>query len=126
MKNSVSHPSFDIYERVYVFVLAVLKFIRTVPHNEVNRVLIQQLIRAVTSIGANLNEASGGESKSDFIHKISVAKKEARETLYWLELLQDHNNLQSEEIRKIIQECSEIVKILSKILLNTQKFRQLK
>ncbi len=77
--------------------------------------IAKQLLRCGTSIGANVEEASGGQSKKDFLSKLSIAYKEARETRYWLRILKDTDYLDNKMFRSIFNDCEEILRILSKI-----------
>jgi four helix bundle protein len=81
-------------------------------------VLSKQLLRSGTSIGANVREASAGQSRKDFLHKMSIASKEARETIYWLELLQS-TELTEIDISALLKEALEIDRILSAIVKTT-------
>lgn len=81
MNDKVNQPE-DIAERAFRFAVVVLKITAMLPKNQINLVLINQLIRCVTSIGANIEEARGGHTKIDFSHSMNIAKKEARETRY--------------------------------------------
>jgi len=83
--------------------------------------LARQLLRSGTSIGANIEEAIGGQSRRDFIAKMAISYKEARESCYWIRLLLDTGYLNSDEARKLLFECNEIVKIIASILLTTKK-----
>ncbi len=82
-------------------------------------ILSKQFIRSATSIGANVQEADAGISKKDFISKMSIASKEARETLYWIQLLQS-TNLVSFNFEEIKKKCEEIVRILTSIVKTSQ------
>ncbi|OQA07130.1 MAG: hypothetical protein BWY67_01797 [Bacteroidetes bacterium ADurb.Bin397] len=84
-------------------------------------ILSKQLLRCGTSIGANVNEAISAESKKDFVHKLGIALKEARETVYWLKLLKDSNYLIQDAFEMNISKCSELIKILSSIILTTKQ-----
>ena len=78
----------DIHDRIYKFVLTVLNEVKKVPRTTENIVLIKQVIRSAGSIGANAAETDGAESKQEFIHKFTIAKKEAKErVLQMLDLL---------------------------------------
>ena len=83
-------------------------------------VLSKQLLRSATSIGANLEEALAGHSKKDFLAKVIISHKEARETRYWLRLIK-HGNLVSVPIDEFINEVNEIINILSAIIQTTKK-----
>ena len=84
-------------------------------------VLSKQLLRAGTSIGANVHEAVSGESKKDFIHKLGIATKEARETQYWLNLLKDSGYIEFAEFSEINASSNELIKILNSIIITTKQ-----
>jgi len=80
-------PTYDLEERTATFGEAVIEFCLELPNSAVNTPLINQLVRAVTSVGAIYCEADDAESKKDFRHKIGLCRKEARETKYWLRMI---------------------------------------
>jgi len=108
-----------VKEKSFKFSLRIIKLYSFLKENK-EYVLSKQLLRSGTSIGANINEALAGESKADFIHKMAIASKEVRETLYWLELLQE-SQLVKQDYSKIIDECSELKKILTSIVKTTKE-----
>lgn len=75
-------------------------------------VLSKQILRSGTSIGANVEEAIGGQSEADFMSKLSIAYKEARETSYWLKLLHETNYIETVEARKYLELCDELQRIM--------------
>ena len=79
-------------------------------------VLSKQLLRSGTSIGANIHEALQGQSKADFIAKMSISLKEGSETEYWLELLFETDYLSEEQYTSIAEDCRELVKMLTSIV----------
>lgn len=81
-------------------------------------ILAKQLVRSGTSIGANIEEAQPGQSRSDFIHKISIALKEARETNYWLRLLEAGELIPKEKLSELIKESDEVKRILAAIIVS--------
>ena len=83
-------------------------------------ILSKQILRSGTSIGANVAEANFAQSKADFISKISIAQKEAAETIYWLELLFETKYIENEEFEKLINLNKEILRLLSKILITAR------
>ncbi len=85
-----------------------------------NNPILKQLLRSATSIGANVNEASTGQTKKDFASKMSIASKEARETLYWLKLL-SNSNWYTVDLSTQVKESNELVKILTKIVKTSQE-----
>jgi four helix bundle protein len=82
-------------------------------------VLSKQLLRSGTSIGANVEEALAGQSRNDFIAKLSIARKEARETRYWLRLLQ-HSQLASIDLAQTLEHNEEILRLLTSIIKSTE------
>jgi len=102
-----------IEERVYRFVIRVVKLVRALPKSDMAAQIIgRQLLRAATSIGANVEESLGAVSRRDFAYKTSIAAKEAREAHYWLRLLRDGGILSPELLVDIIDERLQISKIL--------------
>jgi len=85
------------------------------------RMLAKQYLRAATSIGANVEEAHSGESRADFIHKLGIAQKEARECSYWLRLMADSVVVSSRRLAPIRRETEEIYAVLTAIIVNTKK-----
>jgi four helix bundle protein len=81
----------------------------------------KQYLRSATSIGANLAEAQAGETKADFIHKCSIAQKEARESSYWLLLMQRSELVSEERLHSLLKKTEEISAILTSILVNTKR-----
>ena len=110
-----------IQKKSYAFALEIIKLYKILISEKKEFVLSKQLLRSGTSIGANVNEALSGESKKDFIHKLSIALKEAKETSYWLNLLKDSDYLNGEVFIAIISSCNELIKILSSIILTTKE-----
>jgi four helix bundle protein len=117
-KNKTFKQEFK--KRCFHFSLAVLKIATTLRENRNNWILIDQLVRSATSIGANIVEGGNGTSKKEFVNYFQIAIKSASETLYWLALLREINSSRKTEIDKLIQECTEIKKIISTIILNTK------
>lgn len=101
-------------ERTYKFALRVIKMVNALPNTKVSEVLGRQVLRSATSVGANVEEALGAISKREFIQKMSIAAKEARETHYWLRLIRDAGLLSADQLNPLIQEALEIKMILSK------------
>ena len=105
---------YDIQERAFLYACTIVDFCRPlVTGHPVVRELGRQLLRAGTSVGANLEEADAGESKPDFRHKIAVSRKECRESRYWLRLIVHAENRLKPEASPLIAEASELVAILT-------------
>ena len=109
-----------IVSKSYAFALEVIKLYKILVEKK-EFVLSKQILRSGTSIGANIHEAVGSESKKDFIHKLGIAVKEARETSYWLNLLKDSNYLSNEEFDRLNNLCDELIRILNSIILTTKE-----
>jgi four helix bundle protein len=108
---------FRITERCFKFAVRIVNLCRHLEKQDrVSRTLAHQLLRSGTSIGANVEEAQAGQSKADFTAKMSISRKEARETLYWLRLLKDSHILSRDHLKEIIQEADELVRILTAIV----------
>lgn len=104
----------DVQQRVFQFALDVIDLCNHLPQTEANKIIIRQIIRSVTSIGANIEEALGAFTKNDFTYTMNVAKKESRETNYWLKIISESNPISvRNNMKKILLEGEEIVKILS-------------
>lgn len=111
----------DIHERIYKFVLEVLTKVKQITKTTENLIIIRQVVRSAGSIGANASEADGAESKKEFIHRFTISKKEAKETLYWLTLLTDHNPRLKPKFVAVLDENQQIIAIISKIIINAKK-----
>ena len=110
-----------IQEKSYAFAIRTVKLYRHLSEKKKEFVLSRQLLRSGTAIGANVEEAIGGQSRADFLSKISIAYKEARETRYWLRLLNDTGFLAPREYASISADAVELCRILSAILTTTKK-----
>jgi|SRR3989344_8954086 len=112
---SNNNKEYDLEERTAKFSENIIDFVKTIKRDDINRNIITQLVRAVTSIGANYYEANASSSKKDFRNKIYIAKKEANETKYWLRLLAKHHPELKEKIREFWKEAHELHLIFQKI-----------
>jgi four helix bundle protein len=109
-------PPFDIDERAALFADRCIKVALVLPGNSVAWELARQLVRSAGSVGANLAESKGAISKRDFQHKVSIALREARETLYWLERIGNAELIRRDRPEPLIGEANEVVSILTVIL----------
>ena len=111
---------FDIRERTFVFASRILEIADMIPKTSTCDVIRNQLVKAGTSIGANTEEADGAVSKRDFTNKMVIARKEAKETKYWLRLIQE-KYINLGKIDKDLNEAQEIINILSSIISKTKE-----
>jgi len=115
MKNNI------IKEKSYDFALRIVKLYKYLRDSKKEFVIAKQLLRSGTSIGANIEEAVGAQSKSDFISKISIAYKEARESHFWIRLLKDSGYLTSKQSESLIIDIEEILKLITSIQKTSKK-----
>lgn len=117
----------EIQERTLEFGVRVLKFANKLPNTIAGTTLAKQWIRSGTSVGANMEEAGGAATKADFVNKVTIARKEARETRYWLYLIKKANLVDphdnEDELEELAKESHEIVLILSAIISKTKEKR---
>ena len=103
------------------FAVQLVGYIRRQPKDHVSLVLTRQLLRSGTSIGANVEEALGGQSSKDFISKLAVAAKEARETGYWVRLIRETQPHDQQELADLLKECDVLLRMLNSIILTTRR-----
>ena len=109
-----------IKEKTYQFALDIIILYKKMrEQNEF--ILSKQVVRSGTSIGANVEEATAGQSRKDFISKMAISSKEARETNYWLRLLRDSQLCEGIDYTNLIKESEEIIMILTSIVKTSQK-----
>ncbi len=106
---------YDLAERTLKFAEDIIEFTKVLPENSVIYPLKSQLIRSGTSIGANYHEADSAESRKDFFHKIGLCRKEAKETMYWLQLIIKALPAQKEKCHLLFKEAHELTLIFSAI-----------
>lgn len=104
-----------IQNKSYAFSLKIVKLYKKIVDEKREYVLSKQLLRCGTSIGANIEEAIGGQSGKDFYAKLTISYKEARETKYWLRLLKDSDYLEQETANDLLNDVEEILRIIGSI-----------
>ena len=107
-----------ILDKSFEFAIRVVKLYKYLCDDKKEYVLSKQLLRAGTSIGANINEAQAGQSKADFIAKMAIASKEARESKYWIDLLikTDYLDINENHVKSLLNDIEEIIKSLTSIV----------
>jgi four helix bundle protein len=110
-----------IQQKSYAFAIRIVKLYRHLSQEKKEFVLSKQLLRSGTSIGANLEEGIGGQSRKDFAAKVNISYKEARESRYWIRLLRDTDYLEPKEAESILNDCEEVVRILAAIVKTLNK-----
>lgn len=109
-----------VRNKSFYFAVRIVRLYQHLINDRKEYTLSKQLLRAGTSIGANVREAINAESKADFIHKLSISQKEADEKLYWLELLQQTDYLNENEYNSIYADACELIKLLRSIIITTK------
>lgn len=106
MKESI------LQDKSFKFAVRIVKLAQLLNNDKKEFVLSKQILRSGTAIGALLSEAKFGQSKPDFIHKLSISLKEANETLYWLKLLKETDFIDEKLFESLFNECRELVAML--------------
>jgi four helix bundle protein len=110
-----------ILDKTFSLALKIIKLHQILRKQQIERDLCVQLLKSGTSIGANVEEAVGGSSRKDFIHKLQISYREARETKYWLKLFRESEWLEDKLFEGLICDIDEILKILTSILKTTKQ-----
>lgn len=118
--NDQNSKKYDLDERTTKFGLAIIDFSIKIPENTITRPMISQLVRSGTSIGANYAEADEASSKKDFVNKISIAKKETKETKYWLTMVAHIAPSLKDEARVLWKEAQELNLIFAAVIRNSK------
>jgi four helix bundle protein len=105
-----------IQYKSFRFGLNIIRLCKDLKDNKKETIISNQLLRASTSVGANVEEGLGCQSQKDFYFKFTIAYKEARESMYWLKLIEEAGLCQKETVTPIIADCQEILKIIGSIL----------
>ncbi len=124
LKTTTQNPKSDLRVRCYCFSIQVIKFLEILPEKRVYKIIINQLLRSATSIGANIIEAKSSSSRRDFIKFYEIALKSANESKYWFNLLKDATEADKERVNQLLSELEEISKMLgsSVLTLKNKKF----
>lgn len=109
----------DIVERTADFADRIVRMTQALPNNVAGFEIGRQIIRAGTSVGANVEEAQAAESKADFIHKMKIARKECRESSYFLQRIANAELIASAKLENLIDEAQQLTRILTSIIRNS-------
>ena len=121
-RPSNKKPQYDLEERTFLFARDVRVFIKTLPYSKANEEDGKQLIRSSGSVGANYIEANEALGKKDFLMRVRICRKEAKESAYWLRLILSTNVLdETEEGERLRDEATQFKKIYHSILQNSQR-----
>jgi four helix bundle protein len=124
-QDSEKEPPREIRARTFAYALGAVKLYQHLQKKKdgAGWILGKQYLRAATSIGANVAEAQAGETRADFIHKLGIAQKEARESSFWLCLLAESQLVGKARLRPLIQETEELIAAITAILVSTKRAR---
>ena len=111
----------DILDRCIGFSLDAIDVFRALEKDGTGRIIGKQFIRSATSVGANINEAQAAQSRAYFVHKMQISLKEAKETGYWIKLMEGAKLLPQEKTRKVKKETEELTSIIAAIVIKTKK-----
>ena len=111
-----ANKNYDLEERTLEFAKEIIRLCKSLPKDVINRELVAQLVRAGGSVGANYREANDALSKKDFIYRMRIARKEAKECLYWLQLAIETNPEFRAPAEGLLKEAEELKRILSSII----------
>ncbi|OGO40833.1 MAG: hypothetical protein A2Z04_09980 [Chloroflexi bacterium RBG_16_57_9] len=117
----MSKQPYDIKERTFEFGVRIIKLVNAMPRTVAGIELGRQVVRSGTSVGANVEEADGATTRKEFAYKVGISRKEARETRFWLRLIQATGLLESPDIPVLIDESDQLVRILSTIIKNAER-----
>jgi len=110
-----------IVTKTYSFAVRIVKFCFEMQDERKEYVISRQLLKSGTSIGANIEESQGAISKAEFISKVQISLKEAKETKYWLRLIKDAEVYQNQFSEQLLKDCNEIIIIITSILKSSKK-----
>jgi four helix bundle protein len=110
--------NYDLEERTLEFSKRILRMIRALPKGDSNRILNNQCLRSATSVGANYREANDALGNKDFLMRLKIVRKEAKETKYWLDLIVENNLTFKARLVGLLDEITELIKIFSKMISN--------
>lgn len=113
----------DIRQRTFNYALRIIRLYRHLKKtgDDVGIVIGRQLLRSGTSIGANIAEARSAQSRADYTHKLNIALKEGRESLYWLQLLDASQVIGPGRVKELLSETDQIIAVLTSIIINLKK-----
>jgi len=115
MTKTQKSKQYDLEDRTFKFAKDTRLFLNKIPKNIINLDDVKQLVRSSGSVGANYIEANESLSKKDFVNRVKISRKEAKESIYWLNLI-DVNNKLSLEKQKLTEEVTQLMKIFGAIL----------
>jgi len=120
VQNQNSKFKIELRSRAYKYSIKVIEFLDALPNDMSTSIIVKQLLRSATSIGANIVEAKGAGTKKDFTNFYRHSLKSANESLYWFGLLRDAKKIKSEQLEYLLNETQELSKILGSSILTLE------
>jgi four helix bundle protein len=111
-------------KRTFEFALKALKTVETLRKSRANEIMSRQIIRSATSVGANYRAACKAKSSADFINKLKIVEEESDESVYWLELIKEYNNISDSNYESLLNESKELERIFSASAITAKNNRQ--
>jgi len=121
MNNNRTNNKYDLEERTTEFAKRVIRLCKELPKNSMNSRLIGQIVGSAGSIGANYREANDALGKKDFLHRLKISRKEAKETIHWLELIEEASPELKARMKDLRKEAIELRNILSSIIIKVNQ-----
>jgi four helix bundle protein len=121
MNNPKEGASSDVRKRAYLFSVKLIQFIDVLNNDLSTTVITKQVLRSATSVGANLIEARGANSRKDFTNFYSYSLKSANETVYWLSLLKDAKHIKNRELLELLDEAKQIANMIGACIVSLKK-----
>jgi four helix bundle protein len=119
MKQATNAKPYDLAERTLLFARNVIQFLKSVPRTLANSEISRQLVRSAGSVGANYVEASEAFTKKDFILRAKICRKEAKESVYWLQLVEANTSSEKDRLA-LVQEATELMRIFGSIVVRAE------
>ena len=120
INNTHNNKRYDLDERTLNFSKRIINLAKSLPKNQINFNLVSQIIRSGTSVGANYREANETSTRKDFLYRARICRKEAKETLYWLNLINESNPTFIKRTKLLSQETTELIKIFAAIIIKSK------
>ncbi|MFH0892549.1 MAG: four helix bundle protein [Candidatus Falkowbacteria bacterium] len=121
MNREGKNKIYDLEERTTEYAKRVIKLCRSLPQDSINNRLTGQAVGSAGSVGANYREANDSLGKKDFILRLKISRKEAKESIHWLDCIATANPHIKDRMQELVKEGNEIKNILSKIIINGEK-----
>ena len=114
------HQDKDLKNRTKQFTIGIFNFAESLDYSIVKKVVVNQITKSGSSVGANYRSACRGRSDAEFLSKMNIVLEEADETLFWLEIIEEMNWKNNDELQRLLKEANELIAIFVTIIKNTK------